>query len=421
MTEQAEELHLTSGQEAERGSERWRDWLAIAVMVSSAPSLALIFTATGPVLPLIAKHFAPAGQPAFTIPGLGIAVDGPFFAQMLGTIPSVGLCVGGAAAGFAIDRFGVRRVLLCAIAAFALFGSAGLYIDDAVWLLASRFFLGFAAIAYGSATIAMIGNRFDDAGRARTLSYRNILGGIAGMVSIMAAGGIARAQGWQGVFALFLVPLALIPATLFGIAPAATRGAARAAVVAKESLAFLWPILTLAVFLAAVMMMNTTQFQFLMVENGITDPNALAHVMLAGTAMSMVGSLLYSELGPKVHFSLNYTISALLLGMGGMAVGLSHGPILGAIGGGLTGAGSGWLIPHLSRTILSRTPPSARGRAVGFFFFAIYLGDLINPIVIRPIALQIGLHRTFFIIGTIMTLSALQITLPARKKDPLNA
>ena len=401
--------------------DRWRDWIGIAVMLSSAPSLALIFTATGPVLPLIAKHFAPAGHPAFTIPGLNIPVDGPFFAQMLGTIPSVGLCIGGAAAGFAIDRFGVRRVLLWAIVAFALFGSAGLYIDNAVGLLASRFALGFAAIAYGSATIAMIGNRFDDAGRARTLSWRNIAGGIAGIVSIMAAGGIAMSYGWNGVFALFLVPLVMLPATMFAIAPAPPRVTARNEAAAKESLIFLWPILALAVFLAVVMMMNTTQFQFLLVENGITDPKELSHVMLAGSAMSMVGSLLYSELGPKVPFSLNYTISALLLGLGVMTVGLSHGPLVAAMGGALTGTGSGWLIPHLSRTILARTPPAARGRAVGFFFFAIYLGDLMNPIVIRPISLQLGLHRTFFIIGAIVAASALQIVLPRRKKAPVIA
>src|SRR6185437_10747346 len=117
-------LEDTDGMSAKR--EGWRDWVAIAVMLSSAPSLALIFTATGPVLRVIANHFASDGHPAFVIPGLGVAVDGPLFAQMLGVLPSVGLCIGGAAAGFAIDRFGSRRVLLWAIAAFALFGSAEL-------------------------------------------------------------------------------------------------------------------------------------------------------------------------------------------------------------------------------------------------------------------------------------------------------
>ncbi len=403
--------------EPKHGLDRWRDWASIAVMMSSAPSLALIFTATGPVLPLIAKHFTPDGRPAFTIPGLGLAVDGPFFAQMLGTIPSVGLCVGGAAAGFVIDRFGSRRVLIWAILAFALFGSAGLYIDSAVGLLVSRFALGFAAIAYGSATIAMIGNRFDDIGRARTLSWRNIAGGVSGVLSITVAGIVAHTYSWHSVFALFLVPLVMLPATLFSVAPAKPGGMAPREAV-KESVAFLWPILMLAIFLAVVMMMNTTQFSFLLVENGITDPKELSHVMMVGTIMSMVGSLLYSELGPKVGFSLNYTISAMLLGLGVMTIGLSHGPLVAAMGGALTGTGSGWLIPHLSRTILARTPAAARGRAVGFFFFAIYLGDLINPIVIRPISLGLGLHRTFFIIGGIVAVSALQIVVPRRKKAP---
>jgi MFS family permease len=412
---------LTTQGKTESQIDRWRDWISIAVMVSSAPSLALIFTATGPVLPLIAGHFAPAGQPAFTIPGLGIPIGGQFFAQLIATMPSIGLMLGGGPTGLAVDRFGVRRVLLCALVAFALFGSAGLYIDNAAWLLVSRLLLGFAAIAYGSATIWLIGGRFGDAGRARALSYRNILGGIAGVASIKLAGSIAESVGWHGVFALFLIPLLLIPATLFSIAPAQPRGQVQANVAAKESLAFLWPIFMIAVFLAVVMMMNTAQLSFLLVENGITNPSKLSNVMMAGSFMTMAGSLLYSELGPKVSVSGNYTIPALLLGAGCMVIGLSHGALVAAIGGALTGTGAGWMIPHFSRLILGRTPASARGRAVGLFFSAIYFGDLINPLIIRPISLQLGLHRTFFIIGGIVAVSALQIVLPRRKKAPLNA
>lgn len=394
--------------------DRWRDWIGIAVMLSSAPSLALIFTATAPVLPLIAKHFAPGGQPAFTVPGLGLAVDGPFFAQLVATMPSIGLMLGGGPTGFAIDRFGVRRVLLCALVAFALFGSAGLYLDNPIWLLGSRLALGFAAIAYGSATIWLIGGRFDDAGRARALSYRNIMGGIAGLTSVLLAGHIAEAAGWQGVFALFLVPLLLIPATLFAIAPAPPRQRQAADVMVKASLAFLWPIFTLAVLLAVVMMMNTAQLSFLLLDNGISGPHAQSHVMVAGSAMSMVGSILYSELGPRLGSRGNYTVPAALLGLGCILIGLSHDATLATIGAGLTGSGAGWMIPHFSRLILGRAPASARGRAVGLFYSAIYLGDLINPFVIRPIAMALGIHRTFLIVGGMVAVSALQIFVPRR-------
>ena len=400
---------------APRLIDRWRDWIGIAVMLSSAPALALIFTATAPVLPMIAKHFTPADQPALTIPGLGIAVDGPFFAQLVATLPSIGLMLGGGPTGLAIDRFGVRRVLLCALIAFAILGSAGLYIDNAIWLLVSRFALGFAAIAYGSATIWLIGGRFDDVRRARALSYRQIMGGIAGLTSILLAGHLAAAMGWQGVFVLFLFPLLLVPATLFAIAPTAIDHRPAAAAT-RESLGFLWPIFIMAVLLAVVMMMNTAQLSFLLVDNGITTPQAQSHVLVAGSTLTMLGSILYSELGPRLGLRANYSIPALLLGTGCILIGLSHDAFLATIGAGLTGTGSGWLIPHFSRLILGRSPASARGRAVGLFYSAIYLGDLINPFVVRPFALHFGIHRTFFLIGSVVALSALQIFIPRRRQ-----
>lgn len=394
--------------------ETWRDRVGIAVMLTSAPALALIFTATAPVLPLIAKHFAPDGQPAFTIPGLNVAVDGPFFAQLVATMPSIGLMLGGGPTGRAIDRFGVRRVLLCALVAFAVLGSAGLYIDNAVWLLVSRFALGFAAIAYGSATIWLIGGRFDDAQRARWLSYRNIAGGVAGLTSILLAGEVAGAVGWHGVFALFLIPLLVIPAAMFAIAPSAADRKTMSGAV-KESLAFLWPIFIMAVLLAVVMMMNTAQLSFLLVANGITTPQAQSHVLVAGSTMTMVGSILYSELGPRLGLRASYSIPALLLGTGCILIGLSHDALLPTIGAGLTGTGSGWLIPHFSRLILGRSPASARGRAVGLFYSAIYLGDLINPFVVRPFSVAFGIHRTFLLIGGFVAVSALQIFIPGRR------
>jgi len=397
-----------------RQSAAWRDWLAIAVMLSSAPSLALIFTATAPVLPSIARHFTPGGQPAFTIFGFG--VDGPFFAQLIATMPSVGLMLGGGPTGLAIDRFGVRRVLLGALAAFALFGSAGLYIDDPVWLLVSRLALGFAAIAYGSATIWLIGGRFDDAARARWLSYRNIAGGVSGLSSALFAGYIAESLGWHGVFMLFLLPLLLIPATLFAIAPAVPKLSKYAETAAKESLSFLWPIFILGVFLAVAMMMNSTQLPFLLAENGVTGPVRISHVAIAGSSMTMLGSVLYSLLGPRLGLRGNYSAPALLLGSGGILLGLSHGQFDATIGAGLTGTGAGWMIPHFSRLILGRAPASARGRAVGLFFTAIYFGDLLNPFLLRPIAGRIGMHNTFLSVGTIVAISALQILLPARTK-----
>ncbi|HTJ65675.1 MAG TPA: MFS transporter [Alphaproteobacteria bacterium] len=390
-----------------------RDWGAVLLMVASAPCLALIFTATGPILPLIAGHFAGAGGVVFSLAGLEI--HGPFYAQLLATLPSFGLIIGGGPSGWLIDRLGVRIVLTGALLLFVLFGSAGLYLDGAVALLLSRFFLGFSAVALGAASISLVGERFDPAGRARLLSWRNILGGVIGVVSSWYSGDIAEIFGFHAVFAMFLVPAILIPVALYALPPRPMGPRAAKQSAADISLAFLWPLYALAIVLSVVMMINATQLPFLLVTNGITTPRMISHTMVLGSLASMAGSVLYSWAGPKLNISGNYTAGAALLGIGVTVLGLSHDRPVAALGIAITGLGAGWVAPHLSRIILDRAPPAARGRAVGLNFSAIYLGDFVNPYIVPPIAVLVGIHNAFILIGGLVALSALQILVPRRK------
>jgi MFS family permease len=384
-----------------------RDAFAVALMLSSAPCLALIFTATGPVLPLIAAHYASAGSAVFSMGGLHI--DGPFFAQLIATMPSFGLIVGGAPTGWLIDRLGIRRVLTGALSMFALFGSAGLYIEDPALLLLSRFGLGFAAVAVGAATISLLGARFAGAARARILSWRNILGGVVGVGSIWIVGDLAEAFGFHAVFSLFLIPLLLVPVTLFAVPPTIVGARAAKADGPRVSLVFLWPIYALAVVLAIVMMITATQLSFLLVDIGIRSPRAISHVVVMGSLMSMVGSVLYAYGGPRLGIRGNYTVGAALLGGGVAVIGLSYSALVASIGAGITGLGAGWVAPHLSRLVLDRAPEAARGRAVGLNFSAIYFGDFINPYVVRPLTILFGIHQAFILIGGTVALTALQI------------
>lgn len=398
---------------AKRSAGTLRDWIAIGIMLSSAPCLALIFTATGPILPVIAAHFAGNDGTVFAI--LGMRVDGPFYAQMVATLPSFGLIVGGGPSGWLIDRYGVRRVLVGAVALFVVMGSAGFYLDEAALLLLSRFGLGFAAVALGAAAISMVGARFDPAGRARLLSWRNIAGGVVGVATSWFAGDLTEAFGYHAVFAVFLVPLILIPLVLYAVAPEAPRSSASRREAREISLAFLWPIYALAVVLAIVMMINATQLPFLLVANGITAPHDISHTVVLGSLASMAGSVLYAWAGPRLGVSGNYTVGAAMLGLGVATIGLSHDRLLASIGIAITGAGAGWVAPHLSRLVLDRAPEAARGRAVGLNFSAIYFGDFINPFVVRPIAQAIGIHGAFILIGGTVALSALQILVPRRR------
>ena len=393
-------------------SARLREWAAILIMLSSAPSLALIFTVTPPIMPLMAAHFGPDGRPAIVIPWLGLEIDSVLFAQLITGMPSAGLILGGPLTGFLVDRLGMRKVMIGGAAAYAFLGSAGLYIDNAAWLLASRFVLGFAAIAFAASTIALIGARFTDAARARMVSYRQFVGGVGGVLATTVAGQIGE-FGWHLPFAIFLVVFLLVPVAAWAVPETAplARGAKRRD---DESLRFLWPMFALVAGLAVVMMMNATQVPFLLKDIGISTPAGISRVTVVGSLMSMLGSLVYSIVGPKIGVRGNYSIIAALLGLGVMAVGLSHDVLTARIGVGLAALGAGYLNPHFGRLVLDRAPPAARGRAVGLNFSAIYFGDLMNPFVVRPFAQLVGIHNAFLVFGGVVALSALQIAVPAR-------
>ena len=396
-----------------------RDWIAIGVMLSSAPTLALVFTAMSPVLPLIAQHFSASGPPV-ALPALGLVVDGPLFAQLIATLPSIGLMLGGGPTGLAIDRFGARNVLITAFLGFALFGSAGLYVESAILLLASRFALGFAGVACGSATMWLIGARFADRGRARALSYRQLAGGIGGFVSTIAAGQVGTRFGWHGSFGLYLAPLVVIPFALLSLPPTPPVAARGDTPAVKDSLRHLWPNFALVAILAVVMMMNTTQLSFLLAENGLRTPAQQASVMVVGSLATMAGSFAYSLIGPRLSPRWNYSLFVTALGLGVLITGLSHGALGASIGSGLTGFGAGLMVPHFGRLVLERAPAAARGRAVGLNFSALYFGDFLNPFIVHPLAVAIGIHRAFMAIGAVTAASALQILIPKRAR-PLPA
>jgi MFS family permease len=385
-------------------------------MLSSAPSLALIFTVTPPVMPMMAAHFGPNGQPAIAIPWLGFGIDSVMFAQLITGFPSAGLILGGAPTGFLIDRLGARKVLIGAAVIYGFLGSAGLYIDNAALLLGSRFLLGFAAIGFAASTIALIGEHFVEAGRARMVSYRQFAGGVGGMAATLTAGYLGE-FGWHAPFGLFLAVFALVPIAMWAIpeTPSAARAEKRRD---AEPISFLFPTFALVAGLAVVMMMNATQVPFLLKEIGISGPAAISHVTVMGSLTGMAGALIYSEVGPKMNARRNYSIIAAILGAGVIVVGLSHDAMLARVGVGLAGFGAGYLVPHFGRWVLDHAPAAARGRAVGIYFSMVYFGDLMNPFVVRPFAAIVGLHQAFLILGGIVAASALQILVPVRAAVP---
>jgi MFS family permease len=383
----------------------WRNWLLMLVLVSSAPCMALIFTALGPVMPGIAAHF-------------GQGRDGALVAQMVMTMPSIGIILGGPVTGWLVERSGARRVLFGALACYSVVGCAGMLIDGAYVLLATRLALGLSAAGIATSTLALIGERFDGETRGRILGYQNAAGSAFGLVSLLLAGAIGEAEGWRGPFALYLLGAAVLAigaATLPASAPSAA-GAREKRDERGGHVWSLWPVYLLLVLIYMAVFMNAVQLSFLLAADKVTSPQTQSMVLAAGSVASMVGAALFGTMLARLGARATFFGCLALMACGYGIVGASHEVMLTMAGSALAGLGGGCVGPYLASMLLQRAAPEVRGRAAGFMYSAVFLGDFINPLVITPLRTGLGIHHAFLAVAGVLAVGAVVVLLrPASK------
>ena len=380
MTDQAVGQHATI--------QGFREWMAVIVMLSGGVMLGFVVAAMSPVAHEAALYFAKSG-------------DGDMVAQMIVTVPSIGVIVGGPLSGWAMTRTGAKNFMLTALAIFGVAGSAGLYLDDAMALLVSRFVLGLATAGIVTAMITMISEHFTPEARARILGYQSASGALAGVGTIFLAGQIGQAFGWRAPFAIYLLSFV---AMILGWAflPATARKAhtaGKAVAVDVKQLVALWPIYLMIIPMFIAVYMPNIQVSFLLRDDGIVGPSIQSYVILTGAFTVGVSALCFGPIrrrfsGPQILLA-----CFVFQGVGIAVMGLSHATVPIAIGCGILGIGTGISNPLISDVIVARTSPEMRSRAIGLSYTARYSGDFINPLIVHPLGLALGLHTAFVVVG----------------------
>jgi MFS family permease len=235
----------------------WKRRAAIAVLLSSAPGMALMFAALGPALPLVAAHFDSQG--------------GAMTAQMIMTTPGMGVVAGGAIGGFTIEYAGVRRTLFAALLVYALAGAAGLYVSDIWGLLAARFLLGVAVAHVSNCCLTLVGAWFDETDRARILGYQAGVAGAVSVTMLLLGGGLAQWGGWRAPFALYLLAVPILILALVSI-PRLAAPEIRPSRAGNAQILALWPIYLLVVALFLAYFMTSVQLTFLLAGDGVSSP-----------------------------------------------------------------------------------------------------------------------------------------------------
>jgi MFS family permease len=369
--------------------------------------MAIIFVALAPVLPGVAAHFG--------------GDNGAFLAQLMMTLPGIGIIVGGPITGWVVERVGPRMVLGASLLAYALSGASGLVFDSREWLLPARWLLGVAAAGIATSTTALISSRFEGDARARILGYQNASASVVGVLSILGSGAIAEGGGWRAPFALYPVLALPLLALLLGsrsLGLVTSAAAPDAKDTARQPLPLqLWLLYGLTVLLFAAAFMTGAQAAFLLAQDGVTSPWLMSVVLGAASLGNAVGSIVFGALRARLHAAGCFTLALVLMALGIGVLGLSHTPGWSALGCGLAGFGSGVMAPWLASRLLEVAPEASRGRAVGLLYAAIFIGDFLNPVFMAALQAVWTLHSAFVVVAGLLLGGAL-LSLRRRPAQP---
>ncbi len=388
---------------------RLRTWLAIFVMLSGTTFVALVVTAVSPIMQTLSEHFGADGH-------------GRLVAYAVAVVPSIGIMLGGPVTGWVIGQVGARPFALTALLVFGFAGSAGLYIDSAWALVATRFILGLSAAGVVTGTLIMIGDYFDADARARMLGYQAAIGAVTAFSIIVGSGRLAEVAGWRAPFALYLFAFLVFAAAAIGIPARPAAGDARRSAAGSgfwAALAHVWLPLLFITALFAGSFMPTLQASFLLKENGVANTFNQSLVIGLGAAMVAVGSYTYGSLRRHLADRAMLALCGALIGTGTVVMGLSHEATMVAAGCAISGLGTGLLNPQANNLLMTRAGV-ARGAAVGLGYTARYGGNFLNPVVVAPMAGAFGLHGAMLLFGAVF-LAAAVLDATLRRLTPVSA
>ena len=371
-------------------AEPIRDFLGLAVLMSTSCLMALIFTVPAPLLYLVGEEY------------------GAWVAQGISSLPSLGIVIGGPVAAWLSHKVSTRQLLLPALAVYGALGPLALFIHSAALLLASRFMLGFAAAIAVSASISLLSQRYDGAKRLKALGLQGGIASIAGLATLWLSGGIASGGDWRSSFVLYALALMLLIVALptlrngTGANKAARRQGGPQTV--WPMIKSLWALYTVVILLFAASFSTGLQLSFKLGDNGIVNPLQQRNVILFGSLMNALSSMSFGFVAERMGAQRIFLVALALMTAGALTIGQGHTPLVVGTGSALMGTGSGIIGPYLIGLLTTRIAESERAGAVGVFYSCIFIGEFLNPLFMQPLRQAIGSDGAFITLSVFLAL-----------------
>ncbi len=304
--------------------------------------------------------------------------------------------------GILADRIGKIKVLLPALCLYAVFGSAGAFMQTLPTLLVTRGLLGIASAGVAAATIGILGTMYDGEARSRVLGYAtSAMTTVSILVPLL--GGWVGSSNWQYAFYLYGLglPVALLATLILTgksaqSAPTITadQGKKLLQVIRQPQAIRLYVTLALAAAIVYAVVIYTPLYLKEAIGAGPLLNGSVLAVRAVGAAIvsALAASRLAKRLGTNRAIALGFTL---------MALTLATIPLLDQLRwilptAVLFGMGFGIVVPNVYDSLASIAPVELRASVLAIGTGLNSLGQFLSPLLLGPIWKSVGLTSVFY-------------------------
>lgn len=380
----------------------------IIVFAGFLPIIAIV--SMFPVVPSMIAHFADDPDAKVKVPlmvaapGLTMAVLAPF-------------------AGFFVDKFGRRKLLLTCTFLYGFFGSAPLFLDNLNAIFASRLVLGVCEAGILTIVNTLIGDYWDDKGRKNWLFLQAVVGPFLAAFVTLAAGYSVQIL-WNGVFLIYLVAFPIwLGMVKYLFEPGRPEAKPESPAATATAMAFPYGqaamVAGLTLFASALYYVFIISGGLAFEEIGVTEPDRVGRLTFVPSLCVMLGAAIFKAISNKP----NYVQLAAFLGMLGMGlagIGLSRSVPEMIVALCLQQTAVGMAVPTLISWTQSKFDFAHRGRGMGFWTGAFFFGQFSSPWLVHKLDLATGSVKGAFTVAGVAGLAMVVILLlgASRQRSP---
>lgn len=373
---------------------------AVLLLGSTMPILGAVLLA--PILPSLSKVFpAQAGLVPLllTAPALTVAITAPF-------------------AGVLADRFGRKRLLVVALLAYAVLGTAPLYISSFRGILLTRLGVGVTEAVIFTCCIALLSDYFFGRRRSRVFASQAVVLAGGAFVYILL-GGIIGATGWRSPFWLYSSAAVIALAVARLVWEPRKNQTASVHITDGRLPPFPWQRLLLpyaTTFFGGIVFYSVIiETPYLLELAGATSIVIIGLIGGLNQLGQATGGLSFrwvARFGVQRLLPIGFAIS----GLGLLIVWFAPTLPLTILGTVCTTLGGGLFVTTLQTWAVAGLPFEQRGRASGGWTTAVFLGNFTSSLAVLGLSTALGgLPNALGALGLVTVIVALVLALVLRR------